>query len=270
MRGSPARIRMQPVLLHQLGVQRHAIKQERHERQMILVCQRRGISARTPRCSAARSWAAGACRPAAPAPPRPATAHHLRQVLPRAAVSGSPRRPSLAPSSRITSAGRCISSARGSRCRPPLRRLAAHAGVDDLVPVPLRVQVAAPAARPNPVPAGCHSAALRLSPSTRMVRSAATAFWSAMNTNPCPAPRRRRPATAFSRRKTSRKQVSSPEGSLTIVDDVSFDIAAGRVGGHRRAPPARANPRCWRCSPGSTLPTSGRVPLAGHGPDAAR
>jgi len=49
-----------------------------------------------------------------------------------------------------------------------------------------------------------------------------------MNTNPKPsaqAPMIRKPAS--SRQKNLCKQVSSPEGSLTIVDGVSLDILAG-------------------------------------------
>ena len=60
-----------------------------------------------------------------------------------------------------------------------------------------------------------------------MVRSAATAFWSAMNTSPmlsAPAPMIR---SSVLKAENLSKQVSSPEGPLTIVDDVSLDIAAG-------------------------------------------
>ena len=44
------------------------------------------------------------------------------------------------------------------------------------------------------------------------------------------------------------KQVSSPEGPLTIVRDVSFAVHARRIGRASWAPRAPANPRCWRCS----------------------
>src|SRR5487761_520311 len=93
-------------------------------------------------------------------------------------------------------------------------------------------------------------AALKLSPNTRMVWSDATAFWSAMNIKPMqsmagttllamraesaagdflPKTSAQAPAVRSSVLKAEHltKQVQSPEGLLTIVHDVSLDIASG-------------------------------------------
>src|SRR5438093_379170 len=56
----------------------------------------------------------------------------IRERFSRVSPSGSPRSPSLAPSSRITVSGRCSCNARGSRSTPPLvvSLLALLAGLD--------------------------------------------------------------------------------------------------------------------------------------------
>src|SRR5215470_13495131 len=60
-----------------------------------------------------------------------------------------------------------------------------------------------------------------------MVRSAASAFWSAMNTELINSAQAQTPRDNVLKAENLSKQVSSPEGSLTIVDDVSLAIAAG-------------------------------------------
>ena len=73
------------------------------------------------RSSRARSWAARARRRAAPRCRRPASGlDHLQRDCRAWQVSGSPRRPSFAPSSSTTTAGRCCCSNAGRRVRPPL------------------------------------------------------------------------------------------------------------------------------------------------------
>ena len=92
----------------------------------------------------------------------------------RLAASGRPRRPSLPPSSTITIGG-LVRFERARQARESaLRGLAAHAGVDDAVPVPfggesLRSRLTQPCWILMPYPA------LRLSPSTTMVRWAGAA-----------------------------------------------------------------------------------------------
>src|SRR5690606_9609829 len=58
------------------------------------------------------------------------------------------------------------------------------------------------------------------------------------------------------------KQVSSPEGPLTIVDGVSFDIGAGESVAIVGASGAGKSPLLARMA-GLDLPTSGRIELAG-------
>ncbi|HET9783336.1 MAG TPA: ATP-binding cassette domain-containing protein, partial [Terriglobales bacterium] len=70
-------------------------------------------------------------------------------------------------------------------------------------------------------------AALKLSPNTRMVWSEATAFWSAMNINPMPSAQAPAVRSSVLKAEHLTKQVQSPEGPLTIVHDVSLDIASG-------------------------------------------
>ena len=145
---------MQPILLHERGVQRHRLEQERHERQVVLlgadpayICREFGRVARAVvgrHAHADEQHArAGALARAAP----------FSADCPCAVLSGRPRRPSFAPSSRITmlrlmhlqGARQALQAAAGG--------LAADAGVDDLVSVPLCPQPLRAAAQPNPAPA---------------------------------------------------------------------------------------------------------------------
>src|SRR5579871_6608249 len=60
-----------------------------------------------------------------------------------------------------------------------------------------------------------------------MVRSAATAFWSAMNTSAIDSAAAPMVRPSVLKAEDLCKQVSSPEGPLTIVEDVSLEIGGG-------------------------------------------
>src|SRR6185369_9407769 len=96
-----------------------------------------------------------------------------------------------------------------------------------------------------------------------MVRSEATAFWSAMNSSPMPSAQAPVIRNSVLKAENLSKQVSSPEGSLTIVDDVSLDIARGEsiaVAG----PSGAGKSTLLALLAGLDLPTTGRVLLEGE------
>jgi putative ABC transport system ATP-binding protein len=96
-----------------------------------------------------------------------------------------------------------------------------------------------------------------------MVRSAAAAFWSAMTQNPMLSAQAPMIRESVLKAENLTKRVSSPEGSLTIVHDVSLDIASGESVAIVGASGAGKS-TLLAILAGLDLPTSGRVLLEGQ------
>jgi putative ABC transport system ATP-binding protein len=95
-----------------------------------------------------------------------------------------------------------------------------------------------------------------------MVLSDAAAFWSAMTQNPMLSAQAPIIRSSVLKAENLTKRVSSPEGSLTIVHDVSFDIATGEsvaIVGESGA----GKSTLLALLAGLDLPTAGRVLLEG-------
>src|SRR5579872_3018655 len=95
-----------------------------------------------------------------------------------------------------------------------------------------------------------------------MVRSDAAASWSAMTQKPMPSAQAPMSRDSVLKAENLTKQVSSPEGPLTIVHNVSLDIASGEsvavVG-----PSGAGKSTLLALLAGLELPSSGHVLLAG-------
>src|SRR5262249_11813312 len=105
-------------------------------------------------------------------------------------------------------------------------------------------------------------AALRLSPKTRMVRGACASAASAMSSHPTPSAHAAAAFDSVLKAENLSKQVSSPEGALTIVDSVSLEIARGEsvaVAG----PSGAGKSTLLALLAGLDVPTDGRVLLEG-------
>src|SRR5205823_1223321 len=186
----------------------------------------------------------------------------MRARFSRVSLTGNPRSPSLAPSSRMTVPGWCSCSARGRRSRPPLVVSPLTLALTIWYPYPCARSRCASSAT-QPCSGRIPSAALRLSPNTRIVWSEATAVRSAMNTNPKPSAQELTSRNHVLQAENLCKQVSSPEGALTIVDQVSLDILAGEsvaVTG----PSGAGKSTLLALLAGLDLPTRGRVLLEGQ------
>src|SRR5215469_4460218 len=185
----------------------------------------------------------------------------MRSRLARISPTGSARSPSLAPSSRITSLGSWSFSARGNRSRPPPLVSPLSLALTTSYPYPcLRSRCASNATQPC-----CGAspyAALRLSPKTRIVRPEAASAPSAMSSNPTPSAQAAATFDFVLKAENLVKQVSSPEGALTIVDSVSLAIARGEsvaVAG----PSGAGKSTLLALLAGLDTPSAGRVVLEG-------
>src|SRR5215472_16455045 len=185
----------------------------------------------------------------------------IRSRLARISVTGSARSPSLARGSSITSPGWCSLSARGNRSRPPPLVSPLSLALTTWYPYPwARSRCASNATQPS-----CGAspyAALRLSPNTRIVRLSAASAPSAMSSNPTPSVTAPATLDFVLKAENLSKQVSSPEGALTIVDSVSLGIARGEsvaVAG----PSGAGKSTLLALLAGLDTPSAGRVVLEG-------
>jgi putative ABC transport system ATP-binding protein len=96
-----------------------------------------------------------------------------------------------------------------------------------------------------------------------MVRSDAAAFWSAMTQNPMLSAQAPMIRDSVLKAENLTKRVSSPEGSLTIVHDVSFNIAPGESVAIVGASGAGKSTLLALLA-GLDLPSDGRVLFEGH------
>ena len=179
------------------------------------------------------------------APAACALLDHGLEIARAPARSGRPRRPSLPPSSRMTTAGLCSSQrARQARARAA-GGLAADAGIHYAVTVPLRGQPLLQQRHPGRIRprrrsrrSGCRrrpgSTGWRVR--TRAARELTAASASPTQSEHDELPSRRAVterdmsiAQPVLRAEQISKQVSSPEGTLTILAEVDLQIAAGET-----------------------------------------